>query len=59
MKGENGDFVTDSHSILTRWRNYFSQLLIVHEVRDVRQAEIHTAEALVPELRVFEVNMAI
>jgi len=27
-----------------------SQILNVHGVNDVRQAEIHTAEALVPEL---------
>jgi hypothetical protein len=38
----------DSHSIMARWRNYFSQILIVHGVGDVRQAEIHTAEPLVP-----------
>jgi hypothetical protein len=36
--------VADSHSILARWRNYFSQLLKVHGLNDDRQAEIHTAE---------------
>jgi len=46
--------VTDCHSILARWRNNFSQLLIVHRVNDVRQTEIHTAEPLVPELSAFE-----
>jgi hypothetical protein len=30
VKDEKGDLVADSHSILTRWRNYFSQLLNVH-----------------------------
>jgi len=37
--------VTDCHTILARWRNPFSQLLKVHGVNDVRQAEIqvHTA----------------
>jgi len=39
--------VTDSHSILARWRNRFSQLLDVQGVSDVRQTEIHTAEPLV------------
>ena len=29
-----------------RWRNHFSQLLNVHGVIDVRQTEIHTAEAI-------------
>ena len=41
VKDEKGDLVADSHSIMARWRNYFSQLLNVHEVKDIRQAEIH------------------
>ena len=48
VKDEKGDLVADSHSIMTRWKNYFSQLLNVHGARDVRQEEIHTAEPLVP-----------
>ena len=48
VKDEKGDLVADSHSIMTRWRNYFSQLLNVYGAKDVRQAEIHTAEPLVP-----------
>ena len=51
--------VADSHSIMARWRNYFSQILNVHGVSDVRQAEIHTAEPLVPEPSALEVEMAI
>ena len=49
VKDEKGDLVADSHNIMTRWRNYFFQLLNVHGSKDVRQAEIHTAEPLVPE----------
>ena len=59
VKDEKGDLVTDSFSILARWRNYFSQLLNVHGVNDVRQREIHTAEPLVPEPRASEVELAI
>jgi len=44
---------------MTRWRNYFSQQLNVHEVNDVRQVEIHTVERLVPEPSVFEIELAI
>jgi len=51
--------VADPHCIMASWRNYFSQLLNVHEVKDVRQAEIHTAEPLVPEPSAFEVELAI
>jgi hypothetical protein len=43
VKDERDDLVADSHSIMARWRNYFSQILNVQEVSDVRQAEIHTA----------------
>jgi hypothetical protein len=59
VKDEKGDLVADCHSILTRWRNYFSQLSNVHGDNDVKQTEIHTAEPLVPEPSAFEVEMAI
>jgi hypothetical protein len=39
----------DSHNILNWWKTYFSQLLNVHNVSDVRQTEVHTAEPLVPD----------
>jgi len=44
---KKGDLVAVSHSIVARRRKYFSQLFNVHGVKDVGQAEIHTAEALV------------
>ena len=54
VKNENGYLVTDTHSILGRWRNHFSQLFNVHPVSDVRQREINTTEPLVPEPSAFE-----
>ena len=59
VKDEKGDFIADSHGIVARWRNYFSQLFNVHGVKDVGQAEIHTAEPLVPEPSASEVELAI
>ena len=59
VKDEKGDLVADSHSIMARWRNYFSQIKNVHKVKDVRPAEIHTVEPLVPEPSAFEVELAI
>ena len=50
--------VADSYSIVARWRKYFSQLLNVHGVNDVRQTEIHTAEPLVPEPSAIKVELA-
>jgi len=48
----------DSHSLLARWKNRFSQLLNVHGVNDVRQTEQQTVEPLMPEPSVFEFEMA-
>jgi len=59
VKDEKGDLVTGSHSILTTWRKHFSQLSNVHEVKDVRQGDINTAEPLVPLPSAFEIEMAI
>jgi hypothetical protein len=56
---DKGDVVADCHSILARWRNYFSQLLNVHVDNDVRLTDIHIAEPLVPEPSTFGVEMAI
>jgi len=53
------DLFADSHIILVRWRNYFSQLLNIHGVNDVRQAELHTAEPLVSEPSAFQVELAV
>ena len=38
VKDDKGDLVADSQS-LARWRNYFSQILNVHGVNDVRQKQ--------------------
>jgi len=59
VKDEKGDLVADSYSIMARWRNYSSQILNVHGVSEVRQAEIHTAEPLVPEPSGLEFELAI
>ena len=37
VKDETGELVTDSHTLLVRWRNYFYQLLNIHGINDVRQ----------------------
>jgi hypothetical protein len=58
VKDENFNLFSDSH-ILNTWKNYFSQLLNVHRVSDVRKIKIHTAEPLVPDPRPFEVEIAI
>jgi hypothetical protein len=44
---------------LNRWKNIFNQVLNVHGVHDVRQMGIHTAEPLVPEPGLVEVEIAV
>jgi hypothetical protein len=48
VKEENCDLLVDSHNILNRWRNYFSQILNMRNVSDARQIKVDTAEPLVP-----------
>jgi hypothetical protein len=59
VKDENGDLLADSHNILNLCKSYFSQLLNLHSVSDVRQPEIRASEPLVPDPSPFEVEIAI
>jgi hypothetical protein len=54
-----GGLLADSNTILNSWKSYFSQLLNVHNVSDVRQIDIHTAEPLVPGPSLLEVEVYI
>jgi hypothetical protein len=44
---------------LNRWKNFFNQVLNVRGVDDVRQMDIRTAEPLVTEPSLVEVEIAI
>jgi hypothetical protein len=59
VKDERGDLLADPQKILTRWKNYFFQLLNVQGPGSIRQTEIHTAEPFVPEPSAAEVEVAI
>jgi hypothetical protein len=59
VNDENDDLHADSHNILNRSKNYFSLLLNVHSVSDVRQIEVHTAEPLVSGPSRLEVVIAV
>ena len=58
-KNENFHLVTDWHSILSKRKNHFSQLLNVIGVNDVRQTEIYKAESLLSGSGTFEFAMDI
>jgi hypothetical protein len=55
----NGDLLANSYTIVYRLKSYFSQLLNVHDVSDVRQIEMHTAEPLVPGPSHLEVEISV
>jgi hypothetical protein len=59
VKDERGDLLADPHNILSRWKNYFCELLNVHGAGGVRQTDIHTAEKYVPEPSASEVEVPI
>jgi hypothetical protein len=59
VKDENVDQLEDFHNNLNRWTNYFSLLLNVLGVNDVRQIEIHTGEPIVHGSSCLEVENAI
>jgi hypothetical protein len=59
VKDDRGDLLVDPHKILNRWKNYFCQLLNVHEVGGVRQTGMYTAEPFVQEPSASGVEAAI
>jgi hypothetical protein len=59
VKDENGDLLADSHSILNKYKNYFSQSLNIHRVSDNSQIEICMVELMVPDPSPFEVEITI
>jgi hypothetical protein len=59
VKDERGHLLADPQKILTRWNNYFCQLLNVQGPGIIRQTEIHRAEPFVPEPSAAEVKLVI
>jgi hypothetical protein len=59
VKDERGNFLADPQKILTRWKNYFCQLLNVQGPGGVRQTEIHTAEPFVPKPSAAEIEVGV
>jgi hypothetical protein len=59
IKYENDNILADPQNILNRRKNSFNQVLNIRGVHDVRQMDIHTAEPLVPEHSLVEVEIAI
>jgi hypothetical protein len=57
VKDENGDLFADSHNILNRSKNYYSQLLNVHNVGDVRQTKVHMADPSRLEVEIAIANL--
>jgi hypothetical protein len=58
IQDENGNLI-DPQNVQNRWKNFFKQLLNIHEIHDVRHMNIQTAEPLVPEPSLVEAEIAI
>jgi hypothetical protein len=58
VKDENSDLLVDSKNILNKWKNFFSKLLNILGVSDVRQGEMHKAELFVHDPSHSEVKIA-
>jgi hypothetical protein len=59
IKDEDSNLLADSQNVLNMWKNSSNQVLNVHAVHDIRHMDIHTAEPLVPEPSLVEVEIAI
>jgi hypothetical protein len=59
VKDENTDLNADSYNILNRCKNYFSQILDVHNVSDVKKIEAYRTGTLIPGPSCLEVGIAI
>jgi hypothetical protein len=59
IKDEKGNLLADPLSVLNRWKHFFSEMPNVRCVHNVRQKDIQTAEPLVPEPSLVEVEIAI
>jgi hypothetical protein len=59
VRDENGNLLAHPQSVLNKWKIFFNQVLNIHGVHNVTQKDIHTAEPLVPEPSLVEVEIAI
>jgi hypothetical protein len=50
IKENNGNLLTDPQSLLNRWKYFFTQVLNVRGVHDVRQMDVHMVDTLLPKL---------
>jgi hypothetical protein len=53
----NGDMLSNSHSTVYRWENYFSAFPKIFVADEFVQPEIHTVEMLVPAVSFSEVEI--
>jgi hypothetical protein len=59
IKDKNGNLLADPQNVLNSWKNFFNQVLNVHGIHDVREMDKQTAETLMPEPSLVEVEIAI
>jgi hypothetical protein len=56
---ENFNLLAYPQNFLNRWKNFFNHVLNVHGIDNIRQNDVQTAEPLLPEPSLVEVEIAI
>ena len=59
IKKHDGTIVADTTSILSRWKQFFSNLLNVNQSTSHEGSEVYTAEPDIPEPSLIKVDLAI
>jgi hypothetical protein len=59
INDENGNLLADPQRVLSTSKKFSNQVLNAHGIYDVRQMDIHTAEPLVPEPSLVEVEITV
>jgi hypothetical protein len=59
VREQNGDLLADFNTTVNKWKGYFSHLLNVDNISDVKQIKIHTAEPLIPGPSHLQVEISI
>ena len=59
IKKHDGTIVADTTSILSRWEQFFSNLLFVNQSTSHEGSEVYTEEPDIPEPSLIEVELAI
>ena len=59
IKKDDGTIVADTNSILSRWEQFYSNLLNINRSTNLEGSEIYTVEPDIPEASLVQVELAV